>query len=123
MPATDYASKIMLEAAVNKTSLPLYANVYVGWTTADPGSAGNLSTEISGPGYQRIVMTFGIYVPPLTNTSEAIWIPTGGWAAIGYAFLADSSQGGNMLYYDDVSSVTPGLGYILKIPVGNFTIT
>jgi hypothetical protein len=122
MPATDYGNQIMLEAAVNKT-LPPYANVYTGFTTGNPGTAGSFSTEVSGPGYQRIPMTFGGYVPPLTNTSEALWTPTGGWSAIGYAFLADSSQGGNMLYYDDVDSVTPGLGHILKIPIGNFTIT
>ncbi len=123
MPATDYAKKIMLEAAINKTVLPLYANVYIGFSTADPGGGGSLSTEISGQGYQRIPMTFGDYVPPLTNTSQAVWVPQGTWASIGYAFLTDSSQGGNMLFYDVVTPVTPGIGYTLRIPIGNFTIT
>lgn len=123
MPATDYANQIMLEAAVNGTELPLYANVYVGFTTNNPGSAGSFVNEVFGSGYQRIAMSFGGYVPPLTNTSEGLWVPTGGWSAIGYAFLIDSSQGGNMLFYDDVTLVTPGIGHILKIPIGNFTIT
>lgn len=123
MPATTYAKKLMIEALVNKTAMPSFANSYVGLATGDPGVSGSLVSEVTAADYNRIPLTFGEYTTYMANDILTSWAPSSAWGLVTYVFLIDSSQGGNMLFYDSVSGVSPGPGDLVRIPIGNFTIS
>jgi len=122
MPATTYAKKLMIEALINKTDMPLFTDSYVGLGSANPGDEGLFTGEVVAAGYNRIPISFGEYVTAMASDILVSWAPEGSWGLLTYAFLVDSRQGGNMLFYDSVTGVSPASGDILRIPVGNFII-
>lgn len=122
MAETDYLTQKLQETWVAGASFPVYANVYVGLLGADPTTSGSFASELSGAGYGRKYVGFESY--PFSNTNEILWAAEGAWDAFSYVFLADSSQGGNMLAYNSITEVSGvDIGYIVRIQVSNLTVT
>jgi hypothetical protein len=124
MAETDYLNDALNAVWLKQVAFsPAYANVYVGFSAGDPGAAGDLSTEVSGPGYSRKPVSFGD--APFANTNELLWSAEGTWSSVlDYVFLADSSQGGNVLNSASITTVpTPSAGFKIRIQVGALTVT
>lgn len=122
MPETNYTESILNAALVKMVPLPTYANIYVGLHDANPTATGSFANEITGSGYGRAYLS--LTDEPYSNDTVIEWIVTGPWATVTYLSVSDSSQGGNMLLYNSISTITnPQAGTTIRIPVGNLTIT
>lgn len=87
------------------------------------------STEISGGGYARlpvIASQLSVNATPVgTNTVKFEFDPTtANWATITHAALVDAATGGNVIiWFQLTAAITPLSGNIVRIPIGNLSIT
>lgn len=132
---TDYLEDEILDHVLGKgarnfTSPPaLWVAIY--GDGLGPGEAGG-GTEKSGHGYARQSITFNAASGgSATGDSSGVldfYGPNGASGSapgsLGHFAILDSSAGGNMLYYGDLSTVkTLAIGDILRIPQGGLTVT
>lgn len=118
MPATDYYKQIILEGGTVDLS-----NAFVGLATSAPITDSTVPSEVTASEYIRIVFTPSSYSSGITNVTEYVWIATSSWASVEYVFVSNSSQGGKALLYDQVTLFTPTAGTIIKIPIGNMSVS
>lgn len=122
MAETTYLRNALNARWLKGTPFPVYANLYVGLTAANPTGSGSFASEIVSAGYGRrgLVLT----AAPYSNSEEIVWIPESFWPNVTNLFIADSSQGGNMLMFETVGPiVAPGPGKLIRIQAGNLTFT
>lgn len=122
MSNTDYTREILAGALLRTADFPTYANVYVGLHFANPGSSGTYAGEIVGTGYVRTNLSLTDY--PHSNDDVIQWVVGGPWADVTYISVGDSSQGGNMLLFESITTIqSVDSGVIIRIPIGNLIIS
>lgn len=122
---SDYLENKILDHTLRNTAYTSPATVYLGLYSAAPTDAGG-GTELSGNGYARQPVTFSAAASGATTNSAAVDFPvaTGSsWAAAIAFGVFDAVSGGNLLYWNTMTSVTIAVGEFLRIPVGDLDIT
>ena len=99
--------------------------VYVALLTADPGEAGDTLNEVSGGGYIRQAVTCDAPIDGVTQNTAIEFPPaTTAWGTITHALIMDAETGGNPLLHKALTiAKTITTEDIVKIPLGNLTIT
>jgi len=105
MPKTYYLSDNFVNAALRNTPYTSPALVYVALYTVAPTPAGG-GTEVSGGGYGRQTVTFVAPVNGQSSNDAEILFPVASatWGTITSFALLDASAGGNMMYFDNLST-------------------
>lgn len=127
---SDAAEVDILKGLVGATaSIVPATSVYLALIVsgASDSSAG---TECTGTDYARVQIDSAMGTPSagaVTNTS-AIEFPAAGhasnWGTLTQVAAFDASTSGNFLWWADLSaSKTPGLGDVVRIPIGELDIT
>lgn len=108
---TVYASNKVLDNLFGATAIALPTTYYVGLSTTPIQSTGGGATEPVGMGYARVAITntkafFTTSSNGELSNTTAVQFPdaTGNWGTISYVFLSDSASGGNIWYYDALST-------------------
>lgn len=126
MTATKYYKQIVLDASFSGTGIN-WANTYVGLSSGPPSSStSEVAGEITASEYVRIAFTPSLFDDvdaDITNTTEYVWTAESNWGSIGCAFLSDSSQGGKALIYGTFDSESITSGTIIRIPIGNLSVS
>ncbi len=131
----SYMSNYIIDALINwmrGTAFPsVPANLYAAAFTVKPAADGTGGTEVSGGSYARVALATaaGSWTAPATAGSNrqtknnaAINFPTAttNWGTVVGIGWYDASSGGNLLWYDDLtSSQTVNSGFQLTVPVNN----
>jgi len=105
MPKTYYLDDNFINVALRNTPFTPAATIYVSLYTVAPGVGGG-GTEVAGGGYGRQTVTF---VAPAngqtSNVAEVLFpVATAPWGTIVAFALMDTSSGGNMLYFGNLST-------------------
>jgi hypothetical protein len=95
----------VLRGNVAGTALPQPSTIYLALYTTSPTDTGG-GVEVSGNGYVRQVVTFGVPSSGQTTNSNAVLFPvsTAAWGNIVGFGLHDALGGGNLLYYGALST-------------------
>lgn len=120
MAFTQYLSKATLDHIFGKSTYSAPAHIYVGLSSTLPASDGSNITEPSGGSYARISSSPSDWAAAtlahpsvITNTNALTFAQaTADWlsaANIGYAFLADALNAGNILAVCTLSVAKPVL--------------
>ena len=104
--------------------------LYIGLYSALPDDTGG-GTELSGDGYARCPVNNDLVNwPTATGTTDktngtifTFPAATAGWPTVIGIGIFDSSTGGNMLYYSDITPVSVSTGDIVRILAGGITVT
>lgn len=104
------ANKV-LDNLFGGTSMPTTGTLYIGLQTTALNSNGTGYTEPSGAGYQRVSVTnsksnFTQASNGTVSNTQTITFPESqqSWGTIQYVFISDSQSGGNVLYYDALTT-------------------
>jgi len=127
MSITTYQANIVLSQWFTNTAGSYPATYYVGLYIGDPSVSG---VEPVGNAYARtgVVRVGGWSTPSggVTSNVSAITFPesSGTWGTITHVGILDASSGGNLLYYQALttSRTVSGLTTV-NFPAGQFTIT
>ena len=123
MPATEYYKQVVLDASLRGEDIN-WAEFYIGLASSLPVTDSTIPSEITAGEYQRLSFVPTLYTDgSMTNTAKYEWAAASVWASVNYVFISNSSQGGKAVLYDSVDSVDAVAGTIIRIPIGNFTIT
>jgi hypothetical protein len=120
MPKTYYLDNNFLNVALRNTPFTPPATIYVALFTVAPGVGGG-GTEVAGGGYGRQLVTFTVPVNgQVSNTADILFpVASATWGTIVAFALLDTSSGGNMLYFGNLS--TPRLVLAsdqVRFPIG-----
>lgn len=106
----NQANKV-LDNLFGGTSMPTTGTLYVGLSTTALNTNGTGYTEPSGAGYARVSVTnskqnFNQASNGTVTNQQTITFPESqaSWGTIQYVFIADASSGGNVLYYDALTT-------------------
>lgn len=105
MPKSYFLDNSFINAALRQTPYTSPLAVYVALFTVAPTAAGG-GTEVVGGGYLRQPATFG---PPVNGqsvtTADVLYpIATAAWGTIVAFGVYDAALGGNLLYFNSLSS-------------------
>jgi hypothetical protein len=105
MPKTYYLDNIVINAALRNTAWVPPVIVYVALYTASPNQSGG-GTEVTGSGYGRQPCTFGSPTNGSASNVADITFPIAldSWGTVTSFGLCDTSSGGNILYYGNLSA-------------------
>jgi len=105
MPKTTYLDNNFLNVALRNTPFTPPATIYVALFTVAPGVGGG-GTEVAGGGYGRQLVTFTAPVNgQVSNTADILFpVASATWGTIVAFALMDTSSGGNMLYFGNLST-------------------
>lgn len=104
------------------------ATVYLALFTTTPAMpAGTGGVEVSGGGYARQPITFGVSGsgPAVASNSALVQFPTAtaDWGTVVGAGLYDALTGGNLIDAGPLQvAKTIGVGDVFAMPAGNYTI-
>jgi len=96
--------------------------VYLALFTADPGVAGDLSSEVTGGSYARQPISWGtIALGSVANLLPVVFpLATASWGTVAFAAVMDNSVGGNALYHGAVGTSKPvDTGDQVTLPAGS----
>ena len=126
------ANKI-LDYNFGASTYSVSSTLYFGLSTTTINSDGTGATEPIGTGYARIPFTNtkgastwgGAASASLSNLGTITFTEsTASWGTITYVFIADSLSGGNILYYNSLSSPkTVGANTTVYFGAGNVIIS
>ena len=122
---SNYLEDALINATLRNTTFTSPATVYVGLFTTDPTDAGS-GTEVSGGSYARQAGSFAAPSNGTSTTNADITFPTatGDWCTVTHFGIFTASTAGNLLYHGVLNnSKTIQTGDILKIEIGNLTVT
>jgi hypothetical protein len=122
---SDFLENKLLDHVLRNSAYTPPATVYAGLYTAAPTDAGG-GTQVSGVNYARQSVAFDVASGGATANTSDIVFPTagaGGWGTVVAAGLFDASTGGNMLYWNTVTSTAVAAGDVFKFPAGDFDVT
>lgn len=100
-------------------------SLYVALYTTAP-TASSAGTEVSGGSYARVqVSTWDAPSNGATSNTGAIAFTTAtaSWGSVVAASVMDASTSGNLLFFDDFTGVSVGIGGTFTIGAGNFDVT
>ena len=124
MAFTSYTDNALLGHLLGSTTYTKPSALYVALFIGDPAGSG---TEIStsGSAYARIAATFTISSGVATNTAAVEWATaTSAWGSITWVAIYDAVTGGNQLVTAQLASAkTIGSGDVLRIPIGQLSVT
>jgi len=105
MPKTYYLDNSFLSAALRQVPYTSPLAVYVALHTAAP-TVGGGGTEVSGGSYARQTVVFSAPVNgQSTNVADVLFpIATVAWGTIVAFGVYDASSGGNLLYFNNLST-------------------
>jgi len=124
MAVTDTWRRYTTEAVLKGS--PVGAAVFyigLGTTSFSVGTGDAAVGEIVGTGYARKAVQWSDFVGPMSNSNTIVFDVVGSWSPVGYAFIADASQGGSVLLYDSFTTVAVVAGDMLTINVGALTLS
>lgn len=112
MPSTYIAENYTLNRLFGAASAAPPSTWYVGLATGSPiNESGTISTEVSGGNYARVAIPndgshFGAAINGVKSNSLVIQFPvsTAEWGLITHILIWDSSTGGNLWYWDELST-------------------
>jgi len=101
MSKSNSLENSILDHVLRNTAFTSPSAVYLGLSTANPTEDGSGTSEPSGNGYAREVITFGAASGGQSqNTSTHDFTAAGGnWGTLTHFIICDSVSGGNTLYY------------------------
>jgi hypothetical protein len=124
MAVTEYWKELSTEAVL-KGQAVTFTTVYAGLGGAS--FAVNASDEplgeISGTGYSRIPIQWTDWTTQMSNTGQLLWSVGGIWPSVGALFVADSSQGGKVIFYDTFTVIPTTSGDTFNVDVGQLILT
>jgi hypothetical protein len=100
--------------------------VYLGLFTAfTQGNDGDTFTEVTGGGYARQAITFGVPAAGSTANTNTITFPeaTAGQGTVTEWGIFDAASGGNMLYWGDSTDISVLTGETFSVDPGNLTVS
>ena len=127
---TAYLEKKLLNHVLLGENFTPPATLYLALFTADPGRAGELTSEIADPAYARLPITFtaaaddtesGSYCENAYDIEFAQ--ATVGWGTVAHVMVMDAETGGNGLYYGalEISKVI-GVDDFVRVPAGELVV-
>jgi hypothetical protein len=121
---SDYLENELLDAAFNNGSFAGGATLYMALYTAAPTDAGG-GTEVSGAGYARQTIAFGAASGgAIANTGAVEWTASGGnYGTVVAIGIFDALTGGNLLAWDEITSVVINDTDTLTFAIGDVDIT
>ncbi len=105
MPKTYYLDNIFINLALRNTPWVQPAIVYVALYSVAPTASGG-GTEITGGGYGRQPATFSAPTNGVTSNVSDVNFPIAStdWGAVVAFAICDTSSGGNILYFGNLST-------------------
>lgn len=105
MPKTYYLDNILINLALRNTSWVQPAIVYVALYSVAPTASGG-GTEITGGGYGRQPVTFNAPTNGATSNVSDVNFPIAStdWGSVVAFAICDTSSGGNILYFGNLST-------------------
>lgn len=126
MPMSTFLKDEVLDHTLAVGSYTMPATVYCALYTDDPTGA-DVGTECDGGGYVRKAMAFDASATGATANTAKVTFPTATdalWGTITHIGLRDALSGGNLLYYQQLTSPKAvGVGDVLVIDAGAVTVT
>lgn len=125
MSKSDYLENKILNVVFKNTAYTPPATVYAALFTATPSDTGG-GTEVTGGSYARQALTMGTpSLGTISNTATITFssVPSGTITTLG---VYDASTGGNLLYYQGLTSniIVPSSGAAdIVFGVGDFSVT
>lgn len=121
---SDYLENELLDAAFNNGSFAGGATIYMGLYTAAPTDAGG-GTEVSGGGYARQTVAFGAASGgAIANTGAVNFTASGAnFGTVVAVGFFDAASAGNLLAWDEITSVVINDGDTLTFAIGDIDIT
>lgn len=125
MGKTDFLENKIINIVFKNTAYTPPATVYAALFTATPSDTGG-GTEVTGGSYARQALTMGTAsLGSISNTATITFssVPTGTITTLG---VYDASTGGNLLYYQALTSniIVPASGAAdIVFGVGDFVVT
>lgn len=111
MAITTYQANKLNDFLFGGTSFTPSSTYYIGLSTTAISSSGTGATEPSGGGYARVSVTnnktnFTNASGGIVQNNQQFEFPesTTAWGTITYVFISDSPTGGNILYYDALTT-------------------
>ena len=111
MAITTYQANRLNDYLFGSTSFTPNGTYYIGLSTTAINAAGTGVTEPTGGGYQRVAVTnnktnFTDSTGGIVQNKVQFECPesTTAWGTITHVFIADSLTGGNILYYDALTT-------------------
>jgi hypothetical protein len=120
---TDFSDNLeneLLDHVFRNAAYSSPSAVYLALYTANPTDAGG-GTEVAGSGYAREAITFGAASGgAIANTSAVEFTAGGGnFGTITAVGIFDASTSGNLLAWNEITSVTINDGDTLNFPIGD----
>lgn len=125
MGKSDYLENKILNLVFKNTAYTPPATVYAALMTAAPTDTGG-GTEVTGGSYARQALTMGTPSLGVITNTLAVTFSTVPAGTITHIAIYDASSGGNLLYYNALSSsiIVPATGGAdIEFGVGDITIT
>lgn len=123
MPSSTYLANGLINYIYRGQAFTAPSTYWIALHSANPTAAGLLATELTGGSYARLEASFTAPSSGAsTNEDELFFDGLPSAAAVGYISVWDSSSAGNMLSYDDFTSVAVNAGDAVRIPAGSLTI-
>lgn len=102
---TNYLETALLNHVLRNTAFTSPTTIYVALFTVAPDETGG-GTEVSGGSYARQTVTFTAPSPDsISNVSDVTFpVATANWGTIVAFALMDAASGGNMLYFENLTT-------------------
>lgn len=111
MAISTYQANKVNDYLFGGTSFSPSSTYYIGLSTTAISASGTGATEPSGGAYARVSVAnnktnFTTSTGGIVKNNIQIEFPesTAAWGTITYVFISDSSAGGNILYYDSLTT-------------------
>lgn len=121
---SDYLENELLDHVFRNSAYTSPTTVYLGLYTAAPTDAGG-GTEVSTGGYSRQAITFGAASGgAIANTAAVEFTASGAnFGTILAVGIFDASTSGNLLAWNEITSVAINDGDTLNFPIGDIDVT
>lgn len=121
---SDYLENELLDHVFGNAAYTSPSAVYLGLYTAAPTDAGG-GTEVSTGGYARQEITFGAASGgAVSNTAAVEYTATGAnFGTIVAVGVFDADTSGNLLAWNEITSVVINDGDTLNFPIGDLDVT
>ncbi len=107
MPKTTYACDNVINVLLRNTPFTPPVQVHCGLFLVAPTDPDDGGTEVSGNGYARQVVSFGVPASGSSSNLADVVFPVNivaDWGTVVAFGIFDASSGGNLLYYANLSS-------------------
>lgn len=124
---SNYLENVLLDHVLKNTAYTVPANLYLGWSTADPGeSAGGLAEPVGNNYARALANSWSAASGRATSNSASALsnVASGSWGTLTHWSLFDAITSGNMLVYSTMTaSRTITAGQALSCAIGDLGIS